>query len=350
MKSKSDAMARTLISAAVDKGLNDIARDPKRSIRQLVDLGTFFAKGRFQRYFFDIFGEILHNDNSPYYDLVAGMVADVDRKLLKTFGMNLIYNGWTVGAKTVRKVEAETGCNVPWTLLLALEDTSDKTLADVQAVIDASHAAGIFSYMFFFARDCDPTALSGILQHNRTCAFLLFLEPAAVSPELCALVLEAKNAFLLVNMRAPGFTEKAAMLREAHCLFGASYPYHAADTETIHSGTLAAQATAVKAPFLFFVAQPDCPMPVQKDICAYTMQTRQAPTDPILYIDLYSDLTYIGDVISSEPSCVRITDSNRKPLTPDDFRPFPEQWPFRQESPEQIMAFLQQQAAKTKNG
>lgn len=341
---KSEAMTRALISTAVDKGLNDIARDPKRSIRQLIDLGTFFAKGRFQRYFFDIFGEMLHNDSSPYYGLVSGIVNHVDPKLLKTFGMNLIYNGWTVGAKTVRSLETASGKNMPWTFLLSLGADGETQLADIQALIDRGRAQGIFSYMFLCEAGFSPAALREILLHNGSCAFILFLAPCAVDESLCAMIQEAKNAFVLIDMRAPGFAEKAALLRSARCLFGASYPYGEADAGQVCSGALTSQAVSAKAPFLFFTAQPDCPMAVQKAVCAYTMQARQAPKGPVLYIDLYSDLAYIDDIISSEPSCLHIT-ANGKPPEPDDFRPFPQQWLIRPHPPGEQMALLLRQDA-----
>lgn len=327
-------MTRTLIGTAVDKGLNDIARDPKRSIRQLIDLGTFFAKGRFQRYFFDIFGELLHNNESPYYDLITNLVRHVDRKLLKTFGMNLIYNGWTQGAKTVRRIEHETGRNVPWTLLFALEAGQEACLSRWQQIIDFARGQGLYSFMLFCPPGFDPTLLRPLLQKNRSCAFLLFLSPAGVKEGLAPLLQEVKNTFVLLDMRAPGFAQKAQVLDSAQCLFGAVYPYREQDVPEIESGRPAQEANAAHAPFLFLQAHEHCPPKAQEDVCAFVLHARREPKTPVLYIDFFSDLAYIDDIISSEAGKGTLEAPDGRP------RPFPQSWHIRPQTLSQWEALL----------
>ena len=46
---KQEVLARTIIETMLNKALRDIERDPDRSIRNLIDLGINFAKGRFQQ-------------------------------------------------------------------------------------------------------------------------------------------------------------------------------------------------------------------------------------------------------------------------------------------------------------
>lgn len=51
---KRHIIVRTLIELAVGKGLRDMETDLVRSVRNLVDLGGYFAKGRFQQTFFQL--------------------------------------------------------------------------------------------------------------------------------------------------------------------------------------------------------------------------------------------------------------------------------------------------------
>ena len=46
-----NAINEALLNALVDRSLNDIERDPHRSIRKIADLGAHLAHGRFQRHF-----------------------------------------------------------------------------------------------------------------------------------------------------------------------------------------------------------------------------------------------------------------------------------------------------------
>ena len=57
---------------------------------------------------------MLQNENSAYYQLVREVVSHADTDRLYTFGMNLGYNGCTVGAQRIRENEENLGCNIPW--------------------------------------------------------------------------------------------------------------------------------------------------------------------------------------------------------------------------------------------
>lgn len=215
---KSDAMTRTFISAAVDKGFKDIERDPKRSVRQLVDLGTFFAKGRFQRYFFDIFGEMLRNEHSSYYKWIHDLVVDADQKQLKTFGMNLAYNSWTVGAKTVRALEQTEGHNVPWTIVFRMDKGGTLSVEMLDDVIRQGRSMGIYCYVFFCSESYSPLQLAPLFRRYRDCAFMAFLQENQVDEPLAETMLEVKNTLACIRCDNNRFLEK-----QRCCIAGAVF-------------------------------------------------------------------------------------------------------------------------------
>lgn len=300
---KSEAMTRTFISAAVDKGFKDIARDPKRSVRQLVDLGTFFAKGRFQKYFFDIFGEMLHNERSSYYQWIHDLVVEADQKQLKTFGMNMAYNSWTVGAKTVRALEQNAGFNVPWTLVFRLDAGGVLTESELDSVVVQGKEMGVFTYIFLCGESYDPQQLLPLLRHHPDCAFLLFLQPQQVDEPLTGAMLEVQNTLACIRCDVEGFQDKSALLHSRHCFFAAWCAYSAEDAVERIQTQLMPQVLRAQTPFFFFRAQDDCPETVQRRVRAYTVESRQAQRDPVFCVDFWSDLAFIDDVISSN-ACV----------------------------------------------
>ncbi|MCH3972437.1 MAG: hypothetical protein LKE53_06745 [Oscillospiraceae bacterium] len=305
---KSDAMMRAFISAAVDKGLRDIGRDPKRSVRQLVDLGTNFAKGRFQRYFFDIFGEMLHNENSSYYKWIHDLVVNADQKQLKTFGINLAYNSWTVGAKTVRALEQTAGYHIPWTLLFHLSPAGKCTPEMLENTVAQGQKLGIFSYMFFCEGNYALMNLAPLLKKNPDCAFVLFVENAQVDDSLIQELLHVKNTMLCLHCD-DRFLETAKKLRNSDCFFSAWYMYDDAFQTEDYKEKLTAQILPVKTPFLFLAASDSCSEETRRQARVYTLRGRQAQNEPLFCIDLYSDVAFIDGVISSD-NCVLAFDEN----------------------------------------
>lgn len=306
---KSDVMTRTFISAAVDKGFKDIARDPKRSVRQLVDLGTFFAKGRFQRYFFDIFGEMLHNEHSSYYKLVHDLVVETDQKQLKTFGMNMAYNSWTVGAKIVRALEQTSGHNVPWTLVFRLDAGGTLSVEMLDDVIRQGKELGIYCYVFFCGEDYQPLALAPLFRKYRDCAFLMFMQDSQVDEQLAKKMLEVKNTLACIRCDDSHFLEKSALLRGNNCFFAAWCLYHNDCSDEKYKKKILPQILQAKAPFFFFVADEDCSVKTQECMRDYTIHTRQLQRDPVFCIDFYTDIAFIDHVISSD-ACVLSFDKN----------------------------------------
>lgn len=297
---KSDAMTRTFISAAVDKGFKDIERDPKRSVRQLVDLGTFFAKGRFQRYFFDIFGEMLRNEHSSYYKWIHDLVVDADQKQLKTFGMNLAYNSWTVGAKTVRALEQTEGHNVPWTIVFRMDKGGKLSVEMLDDVIRQGRSMGIYCYVFFCSESYSPLQLAPLFRRYRDCAFMAFLQENQVDEPLAETMLEVKNTLACIRCDNNRFLEKAALLHSRSCFFAAWYPYSDGSSGQIYRKQILPQVLQAKAPFFFFVASENCSADSQSKVREYTIHTRQAQRDPVFCIDFYTDIAFIDHVISSD--------------------------------------------------
>nr|MCR5004702.1 hypothetical protein [Clostridiales bacterium] len=95
-------ITRAIIDSTVERSLREIAEDPKRSVRKLADLGRLFTKGRFTNEVYSLVQDLLHNDESPYYEAIEKLLRSTDQQILKTFGINLGYNGLNIGGKITR--------------------------------------------------------------------------------------------------------------------------------------------------------------------------------------------------------------------------------------------------------
>lgn len=117
-----NSMSRILIETTVRQTLKGLQDDPKRSIRNVVDMALHFSDGRFQSRFFRTAQTMLEHEDSAYYALVEDAANHIDQEHLVTFGMNLGYNSCTWGAQHIRANEAQLGFNIPWTVLFLMEE------------------------------------------------------------------------------------------------------------------------------------------------------------------------------------------------------------------------------------
>ena len=97
--------SRIIIKTFVKTALKDADESPERCTRNLVDMALHFSKGRFQQEFFEMARTMLNNENSPYYPLIEDTLRHMDKEKLIEFGVNLGYNGCTMGAHIVRKIK-----------------------------------------------------------------------------------------------------------------------------------------------------------------------------------------------------------------------------------------------------
>ena len=153
---KREAITRTILDTIVDHAIRDIAKDPQRSLRKLVDMGQTFAKGPFQKHYIGAIQRMLENGGSPYYDLVQDTVRNTDRENLRTFGVNIGWQCWTLGARQIRDTEARENFDIPWCITLQLEGASPSARTDCLRLLDEGRALGIYAYFLHCGASAPP--------------------------------------------------------------------------------------------------------------------------------------------------------------------------------------------------
>ena len=95
---------RAIIRSAIERGIQEIRSDPQRGVRKLVDLGTHFSRGRFQKRIFREMQDELVNPNTAYYALVTNLVNRVRAGHIERLGIDIGFNSWTHGAAMIREM------------------------------------------------------------------------------------------------------------------------------------------------------------------------------------------------------------------------------------------------------
>ncbi|MBP3272707.1 MAG: hypothetical protein J6M17_10850 [Ruminococcus sp.] len=237
---KSEKITKAILRTTIRKALTDINRDPKRSVRNLVDLGLNFAEGCNQREIFDITQQYLSNEDSAYFELAENLAKNYDHDSLTTFGLNFGYNGCTSGARILREKQAELGCHIPFLLAFTCDERENCITPDTVAdAVVQGMELGIYIYAVICRSD-NYSELLDIAERFSECAFIFFVNPSRLTREVISRTSEIKNIVTSVHMEndCDPCLEKVAMLRDQGCITIVHYEYTDNNTDRIISNEI----------------------------------------------------------------------------------------------------------------
>lgn len=317
-------LTRTMLDIAIDKSLKEIRTKSKRGIRNLVDLGAHFAKGRFQEYFYQIAQKMLENMDSPYYDLVFNTVNNVDNNILKNFGVNIGLNSWTYGVNTIREKENCYGYNIPWAIIFdfTTQTTSNLESSDILKLIKDGKATGIFSYIAFIDENTKlKENLFKVFEENQDCAFILFAGPKTLDINNILKIRDLRNILISINMEEMEENQEllstVESLKENKCLYGIHSIYDDEDAEIILNNEWINKVVNLNSSFSFLIHSKNCSKENIAKISSYIKDMKTNQKYPTFLIDFYEDMSYISRVISSKSCFLKILQDG-KIITDDD--------------------------------
>jgi hypothetical protein len=269
-----ERVARAIIGALLDKWLDELKHDTHRSLRRLVELGAFFSNGNIQKQFFNMVQKLLEHNTCGYYDIIRGLVCDVNRHALKRFSMNIGYNALICSAALRRKNGAS------WAQVIDDQQDLDESVRNGKPL-------GTLVY-FVLNADMADEALLKTADANTDCAFFLLCSaPPRALPHLT-------NIMTLVSFREDYFTQHAAALRDARCLWGA-YCRYEKDT-AIAMPVFGAPDCRV----CLFVPGDGASLQTRHKMSEYICAIRKNGETSVFPVELYSDIAYMDALTAQE--------------------------------------------------
>ena len=317
--------SRIIIKTFVKTALKDADDSPERCTRNLIDMALHFSKGRFQQEFFEMARAMLNNENSPYYPLIEDTLRHMDKEKLIEFGMNLGYNGCTMGAHIVRKIKRTENINVPWLLFLNIAASDEELLTNYQPIFDQGKELGI--YVYFLYTDDDPIKLLPLIKKNPDCAIILMCRSASVTEDFAEAAETVNN--MLIGVKYDDNTDSACLvLRDHRLLYSIYRMYKNEESEEILSGSYARFAEEMHCPFVAVLADPDCGTSIKENIYKAVVGARVAQKYRTIPLDLIYDTERIGNIISPPSSVIGFKpdgaiynlDNDGKPMTHNIFK------------------------------
>lgn len=302
-----NSMSKTMIETIVRKTIKDIKESPERSTRNLVDMALQFSEGRFQQYFFSNIQGMLQNEDSAYYRMIYDLVSHTDTEYLLKFGMNLGYNSFTAGAKTIRKKEQEMNCNIPWMVSVTITKDVTEAFEDKYAQkIEEGKQLGIYSWAIF-AEEMSEGVLS-LIRKNSDCAFFLFCFPEDINEELLDKTAELKNMMLVVQYREET-AELYRLLRKNSIPFSLFYLYDKEDKNELQSGDIFYEMQQFHPVFSVLAAKRTCSEEMREFAYEEVKKARLSQEYVTVFVEFDGDNRMIDRIISVD-DCAAAFDKN----------------------------------------
>lgn len=291
--------SRALIETVVKRTIHDIKINPKRTIRNAVDMAANFSSGRFQREFFTAAQTMLKNKNSPYYDLISNAVCHIDSDRLLRLGMNIGYNSCTAGADIIRKLEESEHFNVPWSIWAEIDgNTLNKTKDRYNSIISQGENMGIHTWLLFVNKL--TSSLVTIIQYHPESAFAVFCEPSDITESFLNDISEYKNILLVFRYGNDDIFNTCLKVWNMGFPYSVYYSYNKENTDKIHSGELFIQSARLNSIFTMVVPDKECTGDLAEQTYRHIKLVRNEHTFKTIPLDICMDIKLIDGIISQD--------------------------------------------------
>ena len=302
-------ITRAIIDTTVDRGLREVDEDPRRGIRKLTDLGRQFTQGRFMHEIYQMFQDLLRNDESPYYTAIEHVLHHTNRKALKDFGINMGYSSLTVGARKIRNIKKKQGFGVPWSVFITIDPKSDDSISsdELAFMISSGKELGVYAYMLYVTRNMNYISeLIDVFKTNKDCAFFLVLPDEELDDQTAEAIAGRTNVFSLLIASGDQSDTNAFTLRRLKAWYGVLDFYNESSTDIPLSEERTRNCMSMESSFVLLCAERGTSIEKIMENTNKVKEMRLEPENPLFVFDLYGDAVGINHLASGEDILIEI--------------------------------------------
>lgn len=266
MGTMTHAAARLAFSKAIDVVLKDVDKNREEAIVKIVDLMQKYMGDEKLDLDYDNIRKMIRDKDGAFNKYINRVLDEIDPHVLKTAALNLGYEAFFHGTKTIRKMREVYQCNVPW--LILMDPTSacnlhctgcwaaeygnklNLTFDEMDNLIKQGKELGIYLYMFTGGEPLVRKAdIIKLCEKHNDCAFLAYTNGTLVDEAFCNEMLRIGNLYLAISLegfeavndlrRGDGVYGKVMhamdLLKENGLIFGTSICYTSKNIETVTS-------------------------------------------------------------------------------------------------------------------
>ena len=226
--------ARMAASKTIDIALKNIDKNREEEVVKLIDFMAKYMADEKMDVDYEKAKAIISDKNNALNKYMNRILDEVDPKVLKTMALNLGFEAFMHGTKTIRKMREKYQCNVPW--LILMDPTSacnlhctgcwaaeygnklNLSLEEMDSVVTQGKELGVYFYMFTGGEPLVRKAdLIKLCEKHNDCAFLAFTNGTLVDEAFCEELKRVGNLYLAISLE--GFSE-VNDLRRGNGVFG----------------------------------------------------------------------------------------------------------------------------------
>lgn len=341
MQSLTHKMQRAAVGKLVDAVLAHAASDRAGTVSQLVDVAQQFWGDSYSPEVYDQARAALSDPEGKWPKLIDCVLGQLDPHVARTTALNLGYEAFFRGTKTIRENRVRYQCNIPW--LILFDPTSacnmhctgcwageyghknNLSFEDMDRIVSQGKELGVYLYMLTggepLVRKADVLRLAE--KHNDV-QFAIYTNSTLIDDAFCEEVARLGNIAFMLSIEGSPETNDArrgsghytavmdAMdrLRTHGILFGTSICYTSANLEAVTSDRFLRMLSDKGAHFGFYFHY----MPVGNDAAPELLPTpeqrrymiqrirylRSAESDiPFFPMDFQNDGQYVGGCIAA---------------------------------------------------
>ena len=330
-------MQRAAVGKMVDVVLSHADKDPEKTMGQIVDLAKQFYGSSFSDETYERAKKTLSDPDSKWSKLINSVLDQTDPHVARTTALNLGYEAFFRGTKTIRENRVKYQCNIPWLILFdptsacnmhcvgcwagEYGNKNNLSFEDMDKIVTQGKELGTYMYLYTGG---EPTMrrkdLMRICRENPDCAFLSFTNGTLIDDSFADEIREVGNFYPAFSIegyeeendfrRGAGTFQKctAAMkrLKDRGVPFGASLCYTSKNTDVLASDEYMDWLIDQGVKFAWFFtymptgngAVTDLMVSPEQRALMYKKMHEWRHTKPIFALDFWNDGEYVQGCIA----------------------------------------------------
>ena len=176
-------------------------KDPEENLPKLVDWLDSYIDPEVLKPQRQLFRVIIEKKDSNWYRLLVSLWSDIDDDVRKTLFENLVINANALAAETAGKSRKKYGCNIPWVILITLDEENGLDFDAWDDVIEQAKQLGTFAFMFQ-GKDMlrNKEEMIALCNKHAECEFMVCTDGRHLDDDYASQILRVKNLIVALNV------------------------------------------------------------------------------------------------------------------------------------------------------
>ena len=266
-----ESITKGLLSGIVDHYTREIAQDPNRSVRKLLDMAELTSGGPTQRICYQMMQQMAANQSSPYYDMIHHLVTHTDPLTIKQFGINIGHNAWAFGSGNIRRIVDQCDPCLSWAVLIDRSPVPERIpFSAVRDLIIRGRKLDIYAWLFLASDSLDEwDKYAELFRENQDSVFGLYVHSCDLHDEILEEASEIPNLMFFLNTDEADWQISAGTLSEKGLLYSAMrFVSDKAQASEILSGSWMEEMVPYYPLMAFTVLSDTLPIPLLEKVFA----------------------------------------------------------------------------------